>query len=302
MITAVMPFVLRGYVRAPPRATARKGEACVPLQPVQMPFGGEARQPAQPPAPPPSTAASRPMPDGISRRAMPAQGPRAALSPATVRLRDQLPLGDLRAPGRRAPAGPRRGRTVHGVDPRWARFAAQARSSFQTTSTSPFRRARKQPVESRPVVADAGGEVVVGVGFRRTLAGCATFRAQTPKRRISPPPANNPMTSRPTTGRPRPSTPTSMPAGGRAGGALSERGPGGGETDQEAADQAGRPGHDQAACGRGGPPTLDLLPHVPGDGDHGVPLERGNHRARPADRRARVAQRRRSSTTGRRTR
>ena len=47
-------------------------------------------------------------------------------------------------------------------------------------------------VESRPVVADAGGEVVVGVGFRRTLAGCATFRAQTPKRRISPPPANNP--------------------------------------------------------------------------------------------------------------
>ena len=39
-------------------------------------------------------------------------------------------------------------------------------------------------VESRPVVADAGGEVV---------AGCATFRAQTPKRRISPPPANNPL-------------------------------------------------------------------------------------------------------------
>ena len=39
-----------------------------------------------------------------------------------------------------------------------------------------------------------------------------------------------------------------------------------------------------------GAPALDVLPHVPGDGDHGVPVERGNPRARPADRRARVAE------------
>ena len=37
---------------------------------------------------------------------------------AFVKLSDQLPFGDLRAPGWRAPAGPRRGRIVHGVDPR----------------------------------------------------------------------------------------------------------------------------------------------------------------------------------------
>ena len=35
---------------------------------------------------------------------------------------------------------------------------------------------------------------------------------------------------------------------------------------------------------------LDVLPHVPGDGDHVVSVERGNPRARAADRRARVAQ------------
>ena len=35
---------------------------------------------------------------------------------------------------------------------------------------------------------------------------------------------------------------------------------------------ASRPGHDQAAGG-GGSPALDLLPHVPGDGDHGVSVE-----------------------------
>ena len=35
---------------------------------------------------------------------------------------------------------------------------------------------------------------------------------------------------------------------------------------------------------------LDVLPHVPGNGDHGVSVERGDPRARAADRRARVAQ------------
>ena len=37
------------------------------------------------------------------------------------------------------------------------------RSSFQTTSTSPVLRARHTAVESRAVVADTGGEVVVDV-------------------------------------------------------------------------------------------------------------------------------------------
>ena len=49
-------------------------------------------------------------------------------------------------------------------------------------------------------------------------------------------------------------------------------------------------GHDQAAGGGGGSAALDLLPHVSGDGDHGVSVERGNARARAADRRARVAE------------
>ena len=49
-------------------------------------------------------------------------------------------------------------------------------------------------------------------------------------------------------------------------------------------------GHDQAAGGDRRAAALDLLPHVPGDGDHGVLVERGNPRARAADRRARVAE------------
>ena len=48
------------------------------------------------------------------------------------------------------------------------------------------------------------------------------------------------------------------------------------------------PGDDQAAHGGCGSPTLDLLPHLQGDGDHGVSVERGD--ARAADRRARVAE------------
>ena len=42
---------------------------------------------------------------------------------------------------------------------------------------------------------------------------------------------------------------------------------------------ASRPGDDQAAGG-GGSPALDLLPHVPGDGDHGVSVEWGDARTR----------------------
>ena len=39
-----------------------------------------------------------------------------------------------------------------------------------------------------------------------------------------------------------------------------------------------------------GLPASDLLPHVPRDGDHGVPVERGNAGARAAERGARVAE------------
>ena len=53
---------------------------------------------------------------------------------------------------------------------------------------------------------------------------------------------------------------------------------------------AGGSGDDQAA-GRGrGAAAVNVLPHVPGDGDHGVSLARGDPRARAADRWARVAE------------
>ena len=58
--------------------------------------------------------------------------------------------------------------------------------------------------------------------------------------------------------------------------------------DEPGAVAASRPGHDQAAGGGGGSPALDLLPHVPGDGDHGVSVEWGDARTRAADRRARL--------------
>ena len=83
-----------------------------------------------------------------------------------------------------------------------------------------------------------------------------------------------------------------LPRAGRArrgdGGALPERRPGGAAVDGPDALAASRPGHDQAAGGGGGSPALDLLPHVPGDGNHGVSVEWGDARTRAADRRARL--------------
>ena len=55
-------------------------------------------------------------------------------------------------------------------------------------------------------------------------------------------------------------------------------------------DAASGAGHDQAAGGDRRAVALDVLPHVPGDGDHGVSVERRDAGARPADRRARVAE------------
>ena len=83
-----------------------------------------------------------------------------------------------------------------------------------------------------------------------------------------------------------------LPRGGRAGradgGALPERRPRGADTDGPGALAPSRSGHDQAARGRGGSPALDLLPHVPGDGDHGVSVQWRDARTRAADRRARL--------------
>ena len=83
-----------------------------------------------------------------------------------------------------------------------------------------------------------------------------------------------------------------LPRAGRArradGGALPERRPSGAAADGPGALAASRPGDDQAAGGGGGSPALDLLPHVPGDGDHGVSVEWGDARTRAADRRARL--------------
>ena len=71
----------------------------------------------------------------------------------------------------------------------------------------------------------------------------------------------------------------------------------GGEADRAGVDAAGGAGHDQAPSGGGGAPAVDLLPHVPGDGDHGVPLERGKPSSTPSRSRG-TRPRRRSSTTG----
>ena len=77
---------------------------------------------------------------------------------------------------------------------------------------------------------------------------------------------------------------------GAEGGALPERGPRWAPADGPDARTAARSGDDQAA-GRGrGAVVLDVLPHVPGNGDHSVPVERGDAGARAADRRARVAE------------
>ena len=83
-----------------------------------------------------------------------------------------------------------------------------------------------------------------------------------------------------------------LPRAGRArrgdGGALPERRPRGAAADGPGALAASRPDHDQATGGGGGSPALDLLPHVPGDGDHGVSVEWEDARTRAADRRARL--------------
>ena len=75
----------------------------------------------------------------------------------------------------------------------------------------------------------------------------------------------------------------------REGAAVSERRPGG-LAERSGARAPGRAGDDQAAGGGRGAAGVDVLPHVSRDGHHGVPVERGNARARAADRRPRVAE------------
>ena len=94
---------------------------------------------------------------------------------------------------------------------------------------------------------------------------------------------------RPPARRPGPrGLPRRAPRPGPAGRALPEHGPGGATADGPGARAAGGPGDDQAARRGRGAPALDVLPHVPGDGDHGVPVERGNPRARHGWGRARL--------------
>ena len=71
-------------------------------------------------------------------------------------------------------------------------------------------------------------------------------------------------------------------ARGAEGGALPERGPVGAAADGPGARAAGGAGDGQAARGGRGSAVLDVLPHVPGDGNHGVPIERRDPRARAA--------------------
>ena len=88
---------------------------------------------------------------------------------------------------------------------------------------------------------------------------------------------------------------------GRAGGTVSERGPGGREAEWAAVDAARGPGHDQAAGVSRGPPTIDVLPHVPGAGITAY-LSNGGTLEHPSRSPGTHRRRRRSSTTGRRTR
>ena len=99
-------------------------------------------------------------------------------------------------------------------------------------------------------------------------------------RRAGPPPGGGGPRRIPHVGRAR----------GTEGGALPERGPGWAPADGKSVSAAHRPGDDQASGGCRGAPALDVLPHVPGDGDHGVLVERGDPRARPADRGACIAE------------
>ena len=76
---------------------------------------------------------------------------------------------------------------------------------------------------------------------------------------------------------------------GCEGPAVSERRPGG-PSERAAPGAPRRAGDDQAAGGGRGAAGVDVLPHVSGDGHHGVPVERGDARARAADCRPRVAE------------
>ena len=62
---------------------------------------------------------------------------------------------------------------------------------------------------------------------------------------------------------------------------VPERGPGAGEADGAAVDEAGGSGDDQGSVGRGTAFAHDVLPNVPGDGGS---RHMGNPRARAADR------------------
>ena len=131
-------------------------------------------------------------------------------------------------------------------------------------------------------IANRRTRAAYGRAVGQFLAWCAAWGSRRSRRCTWRP------TSGPTPGRRPPSSSTWRPSACSA-------------ADGPDALTASRPGDDQAAGGDRGSPALDLLPHVPGDGDHGVSVAWGDARTRAADRRVRLPRRPRSSTTGRRT-
>ena len=72
-----------------------------------------------------------------------------------------------------------------------------------------------------------------------------------------------------------PTRPAAAELGGAEGDALPERGASGAPADRKDVASARRPGDDQAAGVGVGAAPLDVLPHVSGDGDHGVSVKTG---------------------------
>ena len=175
---------------------------------------------------------------------------------------------------------------------------AEARKLLETIDTDTLAGLRDRALLSVMLYSFARGERGVWGCGDRTTSGRGAGGGSGSMRR-----AGGGTTSRPTTGRRRRSTSTSRRPGSmsrrwRCSRAWTRRAP----VDGPGVAAAGSPGDDQAARRGRGTPTFHVLPHVSGDGDHSVLVERGNPRARAADRGARLTPRRRSSTTGRRTR
>ena len=168
----------------------------------------------------------------------------------------------------RSPHRPRRGSTATG----WTRAPRPGPEDRARLSVMLYSFARVSAVAEMP----AAGLLAQGGWLRPHEKGV--------------PPARCPG---PPTGRRRPSTSTSRQAGARGAekAALFQ------SVDQAGQRLAGRaltrravPGDDQAAHRRRRAAAVDVLQHVPGDGDHGLTSRTGEPRPRAADRGTRVAE------------